>query len=105
MLALWTSILLYSNTEILICVKFNLISQMAVDRVVPQFSKFLHDDPYVRPYQDEIERRFELFCNLLKRPLRPLNDQVERETSFVICINALSIQDLVHENQHFNHSR
>ena len=30
---------------------------MVDDQVVPQFSRFLHDDPYVKPYQTEIERR------------------------------------------------
>ena len=36
---------------------FLLSLQMGDDQVVPHFSRFLHDDPYVKPYQTEIERR------------------------------------------------
>lgn len=41
--------------------------KMADDQIVPHFSRFLHDDPYVKPYQTEIERRYKEFCNLKRR--------------------------------------
>lgn len=38
--------------------------KMVDDQVVPRFSKFLHDDPYVKPYQTEIERRYKCLSSL-----------------------------------------
>ncbi|XP_028517628.1 1,4-alpha-glucan-branching enzyme isoform X2 [Exaiptasia diaphana] len=39
---------------------------MSVDAIIPELSKFLHDDPYIQPYVQELERRYKCFQTIKK---------------------------------------